>query len=412
MSGAGERDALVRDQYEAYPYPPRNPADERKRLITGSPSHIDEINHYVFAGQRDFSAPFRALVAGGGTGDAAIMLAQQLADRGKGGQVVYIDMSETSRRIAEERARVRGLDNIVFYRGSLLDIGDIAPGPYDYIDCCGVLHHLEDPAAGLAALRAVMSDGGGMGIMLYGALGRTGVYPLQESLRLLDREGDLQARIALARRLLDDLPRSNWFRRNPLLGDHLLDNDAALYDLLLHSRDRAYRVGEIGALIRVCALAVTGFIEPLRYEPETYLDDEALIRRCRDLSFMERAALAENLCGTLKTHVFYLVASDRAADACARPGPGMVPVIRDQPAAALARALAGKRELKVDFDGAVTMLELPERAVDIVSLCDGRRDLETIRRETGMDAGTFEAAFATLYRGLNGINLLLLRDPA
>ncbi len=412
MSRSGDRDAVVRDQYETYPYPPRDPADERKRLITGSPSHIDEINHYVFAGKRDFSAPFRALVAGGGTGDGAIMLAQQLADRGRGGQVVYIDMSESACRIARERARIRGLGNIVFHRGSLLDIADIAPGPYDYIDCCGVLHHLEDPAAGLAALRAVMAEDGGMGIMLYGALGRTGVYPLQESLRLLGGGEGARGRIELARRLLDDLPRSNWFRRNPLLGDHLLDDDAALYDLLLHSRDRAYRVGEIDDLVRSCDLAVTGFIEPIRYEPETYLDDEALIRRCRDLSFMERAALAENLCGTLKTHVFYLVAAGRAATARACPAAEAIPVIKDQSCGALARALAGRRELKADFDGAAVLLELPEQAADIVALCDGSRDLATIRGMLGMDEEAFGAAFATLYRSLNGINLMLLRHPA
>ena len=45
----------VRDQYEAYPYPPRDPRDEAKRLIEGSPSHLLEINHYVFAGRRNFS---------------------------------------------------------------------------------------------------------------------------------------------------------------------------------------------------------------------------------------------------------------------------------------------------------------------------------------------------------------------
>ena len=33
-------DARVRDQYEAYPYPARDPRDEAKRLITGSPSDI------------------------------------------------------------------------------------------------------------------------------------------------------------------------------------------------------------------------------------------------------------------------------------------------------------------------------------------------------------------------------------
>ncbi|MEE8293023.1 MAG: class I SAM-dependent methyltransferase, partial [Kiloniellales bacterium] len=64
-------------QYEAYPYPARDPDDEAKRLISGSPSSLAEVNHYLFEGRRDFTQGFRALVAGGGTGDAAIMVAQQ-----------------------------------------------------------------------------------------------------------------------------------------------------------------------------------------------------------------------------------------------------------------------------------------------------------------------------------------------
>ena len=86
-------DEEVRAQYEAYPYPARDPRDEAKRLITGSPSNLAEINHYLFAGRRDFAASFRALVAGGGTGDATIMLAQQLADAGGAGTVVYLEFS-------------------------------------------------------------------------------------------------------------------------------------------------------------------------------------------------------------------------------------------------------------------------------------------------------------------------------
>ncbi len=58
-------------------------------------------------------------------------------------------------------------------------------GPFDYIDCCGVLHHLPDPAAGLRALLSVLAPGGGLGLMVYAPHGRTGVYMLQDALRLL-----------------------------------------------------------------------------------------------------------------------------------------------------------------------------------------------------------------------------------
>ena len=135
----------VRAQYEALPYPPRDPRDEAIRLITGTPSHILEINHYLFSGRLNFMRPFRALVAGGGTGDACIMLAQQLADRRCPGEVVYLDISTASRQICEGRAKARGLRNINFLTGSLLDLPSMPIGQFDYIDCTGVLHHLPDP---------------------------------------------------------------------------------------------------------------------------------------------------------------------------------------------------------------------------------------------------------------------------
>jgi hypothetical protein len=112
----------VRAQYEALPYPARDPRDEAIRLITGTPSHVLEINHYLFSGRLNFIRPFRALVAGGGTGDACIMLAQQLVDRRCPGEVFYLDLSTASRQICEARAKARGLRNIQFLTGSLLDL--------------------------------------------------------------------------------------------------------------------------------------------------------------------------------------------------------------------------------------------------------------------------------------------------
>ena len=132
----------VRAQYEALPYPPRDPRDEAIRLVTGTPSHLLEVNHYLYSGRLNFVRPFRALVAGGGTGDACIMMAQQLVDRRCPGEVVYLDLSAASRQICESRAKARGLRNIQFLTGSLLDLPSMAIGQFDYIDCTGVLHHL------------------------------------------------------------------------------------------------------------------------------------------------------------------------------------------------------------------------------------------------------------------------------
>jgi SAM-dependent methyltransferase len=410
-------DRALRAHYEALPYPARDPADEATRLIAGSPSHLDEINHYVFAGRLDLGAPFRALIAGGGTGDGAIMLAQQLTDRNPAGQVIYLDQSGAAREVAEARAGLRGLANIEFHTGSLLDVDDMGLEPFDYIDCCGVLHHLADPAAGLKALSTVLSNRGGMGLMVYGALGRTGVYPMQAALAALTGDADPAEAIALARTLLGDLPETNWLRRNPHLSG-LDGDDAALYDLLLHSRDRAYTVPEIAALADAAGLAITGFVEPARYDPASYLDDDGLRARAARLDWLAACALAENLAGNMKAHVFYVTKGRDRAAALARPGRETAPVLRDASPAELARAIAGRSTLSGELGGITLRFPLPANAAAIVERCDGTTRLGAIHRALAAEAAgrgsswsEFRAEFDQLYAALGGLNLMLLRAP-
>src|ERR1700760_2420363 len=208
-------DAQLAAQYEAFPYPQRDPRDEAKRLIIGSPGHLREIDYWVFGARRPTPRPLHALIAGGGTGDATIMLAQQMARAGRAGSVTWLDRSASSLKIARERAAVRRLSNIVWEQRSLLDLPGSGLGPFDYIDCCGVLHHLPDPAEGLRALLSVLAPGGGLGLMVYAPHGRTGVYMAQDALRLLAPPDQPPARrLDAARRVMRHLPDTQWLRHN------------------------------------------------------------------------------------------------------------------------------------------------------------------------------------------------------
>ena len=411
----------VRAQYEAYPYPSRDPRDEAKRLLVGSPGQLDELNHCLFAGRRDFTKPFRVLVAGGGTGDAAIMLAQQLADCGTPGEVVWLDLSEKARGIAEARADVRKLDNIRFVTGDLLSLPELAPGPYDYVDCCGVLHHLAEPEAGLAVLAEALAPEGGMGLMLYGQYGRTGLYPLQEVLQQLAGDEPLPDQVAVTRRLLDGLPRTNWFRRNPFLGDHKR-SDAELVDLLLHARDRAYSVPELFALLDGAGLAVTRFLEPLRYEPGTYLKDPKLTKRFEALSWRERAAMAEVVAGNMKTHVVYVAhkasggegpKSERLARV---EGEATLPKLPFQEGPRLAAAARRSLSLTVEFEGLPLTLPLPRLAPAILARIDGDTNLGDIyaslrEADAALTWDRFVSEFEALAETLASANIMALTTP-
>jgi SAM-dependent methyltransferase len=416
MSRTGSDDSRLVGQYDAYPYPPRDPADEARRLIVGSPSQLVEINHYVFAGRRDFARPFRALAAGGGTGDAAIMMAQQLADSCGPGEVVHLDLSRAAQDVAAARARARSLTNIRFVRGSIADLGGRDLGRFDYIDCCGVLHHMADPAAGLAALAGALAPDGGMGLMVYAPLGRTGVYHAQAMLRMLADGADDPTRLGLARALLGQLPPTNWLRRNPYVGDHLQQGESGLYDLLLHSRDRACTVPDIAALVAGAGLRIVSFIEPLRYDPLALVREPELVKRLRALPWLERCAFAELLSGNMKTHVFYVVKAGNPADTVARAdSPDVVPV--PVGLEAIARGAAQSRSIATEFDGLRLSLPLPGYAGPILAAIDARRTLAEIH-DTVRAAATpppdwpaFKRAFDELFAILNGMNLLFLRRP-
>jgi SAM-dependent methyltransferase len=404
---AARRDALVARHYEALPYPARVARDEKMRLIEGSPSALPEIEHWIFGGH--LPARLRVLFAGGGTGDGCIMLAQQLADRGIEAQIVHLDLSAPAQKIAAERAAVRGLD-IRFVGGSILDVEKLGLGPFDYIDCCGVLHHLENPAAGLAALRGVLAPGGGMGLMVYGKIGRSGVYDVQDALRLLSPEDEAPAaRLGAARRLLPNLPATNRLRRNEAVNDHLVGGDAGIFDLLLHSRDRAYAIEDFVALVEDGGLRLASLIDPARYAPETYLNDPALGRAAGALRPRERAMLAERLAGNIARHIAYVVRSDHQTPPPDPLDRGLVPVWSRTGSGEMIAALGSDRVLKLSLDGLSLRFPLPQQAPAILKAIDGKAALSQIARVVGPEA--FDRAWPQTYAVLNGISRLFLRRP-
>ncbi|KAA5610465.1 class I SAM-dependent methyltransferase [Rhodovastum atsumiense] len=403
-------------QYEAYPYPQRDPREEAKRLIVGSPSHLREVDWWVFGARRPRSRPLRALVAGGGTGDATIMLATQMARLGQPGTVTYLDRSTAALRVAQERAAARRLDNIVWEQRSLLDLPGSGLGPFDYIDCCGVLHHLPDPAEGLAALLSVLAPGGGLGLMVYAPHGRTGVYMVQDALRLLAPPDQTPAaRLDVAKRVMRHLPESNWLRFNRSFADHITGGDAGLYDLLLNPRDRAFDVPALHALLTGAGLAVTALMEPMRYDPATYLPDPRLRGLIGELDPVARAALAESLTGNMSTHVAYCVrAAEQVAPADAMD-PAAVPVAREMPAEELARALRPDGTLSFLFDGLRVPVALPPLTGAILRLIDGRRsvgDIAAALAGRGTDQAAFMRAWREVWTKLVGLNRILLAPPA
>ena len=392
-------DDEVTAQYEAYPYPERDPEDEAKRLVVGSPSLPQEMDHHLWGGARDWSKPLKILVAGGGTGDGLVQLCQLLTSAGRAYEATYVDLSVSARRIAEARVAARKLTDVSFITGSLLDAPRL--GSFDYIDCCGVLHHLPDPQAGFEALSRALAPGGGMGLMVYAPLGRQGVYPLQAAFGRLTEGLNPKQRLETARSVFSMLPENHPFRLNAHVIDHEA-SEAGFYDLLLHSSDRPYLISELLDALRKAGLEFAGAAEPVLYDPTGFLPKTIAVK---DWSLCEQMQLAENLRGTLKTHVIYAVQQG----ARIKPPLGQPtarPRLRGVDPVKLARSVAQGGVLKLSTGAQKQRVDVPKSAANAVELIDGRRTLGDIRQQLGWDQFAFNAAWGPVERALTNYGLL------
>ena len=299
----------VQDHYLDYPYPHRNPEDDKTRLLKIYGDYLGEISHWLFEGKEDFKKGFRVLIAGGGTGDSTVYLAEQLKDTDA--EIVYLDFSKNSMKIAQERAKNRGLKNITWINDSILNVPDLKIGKFDYIQCSGVLHHLESPDAGLKVLSDSLTEKGGMGIMVYAQYGRTGVYQIQEIMRMVN-EGvqSRQEEVKNGWEVINALPQTNWYSRGKdLLADHVNHGDVGMYDMFLHKQDRAYTIPEIYEFVEKAGLNFVEFNSAhsrVILNIGNYIKNPELLKRLKKMDKVKQQAICEIMSGAIIKHSFYV----------------------------------------------------------------------------------------------------------
>jgi len=399
MGGTGE---AVRRQYESLPFPPRDPEAERYALKVSGPDILAKVNQYCFGGSRDFSKPFRVLVAGCGTGDSAIWLGHQLKDTPA--EIVALDLSEASLAVARARAAVRGLRNIRWEHASLLDADMLGIGMFDYITCLGVLHHLPDPVAGLRALESVLAEGGAMAIMLYGAVGRSHIYATQRLLRQLTAGLDHPAdQLAFAKKVVGNLAPTNEFRRREgadvIRATYLVD-DTNFWDTLMHSQDRAYTASQVREYLAMAGLHVQGFVSyggnaattALQYDLGFHLGDAGHLQA---LPLAEREDAAEALDGSLSLHTVYATRNPYAALDPMAPDAILSPM-SDLARHVIAHLAAPYADLTIALrnGGGFTFRPLPATQAFLAAV-DGRRSNAEIAASLGITLNSVELRVPT-----------------
>jgi len=295
---------VVRDFYDRYPYPPPVESLETYTQLWRDPQRR-RADYHLHWPAREYREDFSVLIAGCGTSQAA-----KHALRWPHAQITGIDISGTSVRCTEELKRKYGLTNLKVHQLPIDSVGTLEE-TYDQIICTGVLHHLADPDAGLAALRSVLAPAGAMHLMVYAPYGRTGIYMLQEFCRRLGiraTDDGIRDIIAALRALPPGHPLENLLRSAPDFR-----NEAALADALLHPQDRAYSVPQFFDFLEQGGFTFGRWAKQAPYSARCgVMAQVPQASRLAELSFPEQYAAIELFRGTLVRHSAIVYRNDVA----------------------------------------------------------------------------------------------------
>lgn len=255
--------AKVQGQYEEFPYP-------RWKLLS---SHLlraqwesNPKNNFVMHHLRSKSA--KILIAGCGTGQQAIMFATVFPDA----EILAVDLSRNSLAYAIEKSRLYNIKNVTFRQADILNLDTIGQS-FDLIVCVGVLHHMQDPAAGWKVLYRCLNPNGLMRIGLYSKLARQEVIHTQE---IIQQEGYVcdQDSMKLFRQRSSSLLDRATLNALAAFADYYTLNEYR--DLLFHAQERNYTLSEIEILLENIGLSFIDFATHLDVHPERRPDESVL----------------------------------------------------------------------------------------------------------------------------------------
>ena len=248
----------------------------------------------------------RILDAGCGTGVST----DYLCHLNPGATVLGVDISDGALAVARERCERSGAaDQVASLRQeqrSLLDLE--GEGPFDYINSVGVLHHLDQPEAGLRSLAGRLAPQGLLHLFLYADAGRWEIHRTQKALNLLNTGTGAEG-LRLGRELFETLPEGNRLAR------HHRERwavdcapDANFADMYLHPQETSYNLERLFAFIETAGLHFAGFSNPEIWDPARLLKGE-LLERAQALPQRQQWLLVEQLDPDISHFEFFLSAS-------------------------------------------------------------------------------------------------------
>ena len=152
----------VQNQYEENPYPRWEIVDKVKtKFYSDSVQNQIKPNNNKIS-KRNLDSKESILIAGCGTGLHPIKVALNAQES----KITALDLSFSSLAYAQRKSNEMNIKNINWIQGDILKAKELKT-KFDYIESCGVLHHMEDPIKGFKVLNSLLKPGGFFKIALY-----------------------------------------------------------------------------------------------------------------------------------------------------------------------------------------------------------------------------------------------------
>ena len=251
----------ARLQFEQCPYP---------RVSKEAPILQSLADYYKFSAAGPFylrdgvlrEAPLRVLDAGCGTGRKTLALA--LANEGS--RVTGIDSSAASIAVAHSLQEVHSIERVDF-EVAAVESASALSGPYDYIYCDDTLYLLDDPAAGLAALKKCLAPGGIMRFTIHNVSQRRKLLLAQSALAMLGI-GDAKDTMAFFSVLQDGtyIKAQTWHAT-------IASSEEAINQNHLLRGDKAYSLGDVIEMLTDAGLAFIDLSDHWQWSLENLFDE-------------------------------------------------------------------------------------------------------------------------------------------
>ena len=248
----------VKKQYEENPYPrwEINTQFERKNYSLSEYLKSWTKKEII---SRTFDKRFqKVLIAGCGTGKQIFQLVKAVKDI----DITAIDLSLASISYAKRVLDALGIHNIKYQQADLLNFTESNEEEgYDYIECCGVLHHLRNPNEGLKALTKQLNDEGLIVIALYSRMARVNINKAREFIRARNISVKSNEFIHFREYLIAEAFSGNKFAQSICGLSSDFYSKSGYRDLLFHEQEHQFNLNEVSYMLQKSGLRFLGICQ-------------------------------------------------------------------------------------------------------------------------------------------------------